>query len=117
MNIVNKLKGHPQVGEGTAYAILFAIATCHLLNDMIQSVIPAMYPLLKDNFGFTYETLDKYIRTNECLDINIKNKIDNMHEKNLFKLQLMDSFKYTISGIINRNINTFIFIHILFLFN
>ena len=54
MNIVNKLKGHPQVGEGTAYAILFAIATCHLLNDMIQSVIPAMYPLLKDNFGFTF---------------------------------------------------------------
>ena len=48
----------------------------------------------EDNFGFTYETLDKYIRTNECLDINIKNKIDNMHEKNLFKLQLMDSFKY-----------------------
>ena len=27
---------------------------CHLLNDMIQSVIPAMYPLLKDNFGFTF---------------------------------------------------------------
>ena len=27
---------------------------CHLLNDMIQSVIPAMYPVLKDNFGFTF---------------------------------------------------------------
>ena len=34
--------------------ILFSIGFCHLLNDMIQSVIPAMYPLLKDNFGFTF---------------------------------------------------------------
>ena len=53
-NILNKIKGHPHVSEGTAYAILFTIGTCHLLNDMIQSVIPALYPLLKDKFGFTF---------------------------------------------------------------
>ena len=40
--------------EGTAYAVLFAMGFCHLLNDMIQSVIPAIYPLLKDSFGFTF---------------------------------------------------------------
>ena len=54
MDILTKLKGHPRVGEGTAYAILFSMGFCHLLNDMIQSVIPAMYPLLKDSFGFTF---------------------------------------------------------------
>lgn len=54
MNLINKIKGHPHVSEGTAYAILFIMGTCHLLNDMIQSVIPAMYPLLKDKFGFTF---------------------------------------------------------------
>lgn len=54
MNIKTFIKGHPQVTEGTAYAILFTIGTCHLLNDMIQSVIPAIYPLLKDKFGFTF---------------------------------------------------------------
>lgn len=53
-NILNKIKGNPHVSEGTAYAILFTIGTCHLLNDMIQSVIPALYPLLKDKFGFTF---------------------------------------------------------------
>ena len=50
----NKLKGHPHLAQGTAYAILFTMGTCHLLNDMIQSVIPALYPLLKDSFGFTF---------------------------------------------------------------
>ena len=53
-NLLDKLKGHPHPTEGTAYAILFTMGTCHLLNDMIQSVIPALYPLLKDKFGFTF---------------------------------------------------------------
>ena len=48
------VKGHPQVRETTAYAILFTMGVCHLLNDMIQSIIPAIYPLLKDRFGFTF---------------------------------------------------------------
>ena len=52
--VLEKIKGHPQVAEGTAYAILFTIGTCHLLNDMIQSVIPALYPLLKDKYSFTF---------------------------------------------------------------
>lgn len=53
-NLLDKLKGHPHMTEGTAYAILFTMGTCHLLNDMIQSVIPALYPLLKDKFGFNF---------------------------------------------------------------
>ena len=53
-NILDALKGHPHVKAETAYAILLAISICHLLNDMIQSVIPAMYPMLKDNLGLTF---------------------------------------------------------------
>ena len=47
----------------------------------------------EDNLGFTYEVLDRYISTGEIDDEDIKNKIDAMHEKNLFKLQLMPSFQ------------------------
>lgn len=46
----------------------------------------------EDNLGFTYEMLDKYIREGIIEDLEIKEKIDNMHEKNLFKLQLMPAF-------------------------
>lgn len=48
----------------------------------------------EDNLGFTYEVLDKYIREGICDNVEIKNRIDVLHEKNLFKLQLMPSFKY-----------------------
>ena len=46
----------------------------------------------EDNLGFTYDVLDKYIRTGEIEDGEVKKRIDTMHEKNLFKLQLMPSF-------------------------
>lgn len=48
----------------------------------------------EQKLGFTYEVLDRYIRTGEIDDREIKAKIDTMHEKNLFKLRYMDSFKY-----------------------
>lgn len=40
--------------QQTVYPILFAISFSHLLNDLIQSVIPAVYPLLKDNYALTF---------------------------------------------------------------
>ncbi len=47
----------------------------------------------EDNLGFTYATLDKYIREGVIEDLEIKEKIDRMHERNLFKLQMMPAFK------------------------
>ncbi len=46
----------------------------------------------EDNLGFTYATLDKYIRTGVCEDPVIKAKIDDKHEKNLFKLKPIPHF-------------------------
>ena len=46
----------------------------------------------EDNLGFTYDVLDRYIRTGKIDNDETKAKIDSMHEKNLFKLQLMPSF-------------------------
>ena len=38
----------------TVYPILLLVSVTHLLNDMMQSVIPAVYPLLKAKFGFSF---------------------------------------------------------------
>src|SRR5437588_795312 len=36
------------------FPILLSISFCHLLNDTVQSLIPAIYPLLKDSFHLNY---------------------------------------------------------------
>lgn len=48
----------------------------------------------EDKLGFTYEVLDRYIRTGEIENPKTKERIDMLHERNLFKLRYMDSFKY-----------------------
>ena len=40
--------------EGTAFRILLAISICHLLNDTLQSVLPAVYPLLKETYHLDF---------------------------------------------------------------
>ena len=41
-------------GHTTVYPILFSIAFAHLLNDLLQAVIPASYPILKLNFHLSF---------------------------------------------------------------
>jgi MFS transporter, FSR family, fosmidomycin resistance protein len=41
----------------TAIRILGAISFCHLLNDMVQSVIPAVYPILKDTYHLDFSQI------------------------------------------------------------
>lgn len=43
----------------------------------------------EEKFGFSYAVLDKYIRTGVCEDAKIKEKIDRMHQKNLFKVKML----------------------------
>ena len=47
----------------------------------------------EENLGFTYAELDRYIRTGEIDDLEKKAIIDRKHVMNLFKLQLMPTFK------------------------
>ncbi|HHU08099.1 MAG TPA: NAD(+) synthase [Clostridiaceae bacterium] len=47
----------------------------------------------EDVFGFSYEQLDKYIRTGEITDKNAREKIDRMHRLSRFKFQAMPMFQ------------------------
>lgn len=51
------VKMEPQKQNETTYKILFIIALCHLLNDSIQSVIPAMFPILEKSMGLSFTQL------------------------------------------------------------
>lgn len=46
----------------------------------------------EEKIGFSYATLDQYIRTGVCEDAEIKAKIDRMYKMNRFKLEVMPSF-------------------------
>lgn len=43
--------------EITAFGIIFAVSFCHLLNDMMQSMLSAIYPMLKTNYGLDFKQI------------------------------------------------------------
>src|SRR5690242_11694759 len=43
-----------QPATETTFAILIAISACHLLNDMMQALLPAIYPTLKAEFNLSF---------------------------------------------------------------
>lgn len=45
---------HKEVVQKTIYSILFSIAIAHMLNDLLQAVIPASYPILKEKYDLTF---------------------------------------------------------------
>ncbi|GGE45039.1 FSR family fosmidomycin resistance protein-like MFS transporter [Pedobacter psychrotolerans] len=43
--------------EKTVFPILFALSFSHLLNDTIQSLIPAIYPVIKSSYGLSFSQI------------------------------------------------------------
>jgi MFS transporter, FSR family, fosmidomycin resistance protein len=52
-----QVKKVEQTETKTMYNILFIISLCHLLNDSLQSVVPAMFPILEKSMGLSFTQL------------------------------------------------------------
>ena len=63
--IVARPVGHAPVVAGTAFGILAALSFCHLLNDMMQSLLPAIYPILKRGFNLDFGQIGLITLTNQ----------------------------------------------------
>ncbi len=44
----------PTAAERTMFRILAAVSFCHVLNDMMQSLLPSIYPILKSSFHLNF---------------------------------------------------------------
>ena len=44
----------PAAASGTAFAVILSLGFCHLLNDMMQSLVPALYPVLKQSHSLDF---------------------------------------------------------------
>jgi FSR family fosmidomycin resistance protein-like MFS transporter len=44
----------PRTAEGAVFSIIMALSFSHFLNDMMQSLVPALYPMLKGAYGLSF---------------------------------------------------------------
>lgn len=55
--MTTNLESPPKIIQKTTYSILFIISFSHLINDLLQAVVPSMYPLLKENFNLNFSQI------------------------------------------------------------
>ena len=46
--------GRRRAAEGAVFSIIMALSFSHFLNDMMQSLVPALYPMLKGSYGLSF---------------------------------------------------------------
>ncbi len=44
----------PAAASGATFAVILSLSFCHLLNDMMQSLVPAIFPVLKADYGLNF---------------------------------------------------------------
>ncbi|HEV7277141.1 MAG TPA: MFS transporter [Devosiaceae bacterium] len=54
------------VAEKTTFSIIVAVAFCHFLNDVMQSLLTAIYPILKVNYGLDFVQIGLLTLTFQC---------------------------------------------------
>ncbi len=55
-----------KIANDTSFTVLSAIGICHLLNDMMQSLLPAIYPTLKDQFQLSFAQVGMITLAFQC---------------------------------------------------
>jgi MFS transporter, FSR family, fosmidomycin resistance protein len=56
----------PTGAQKTAFAVIFAVALCHGINDIMQSLLTAIYPILKVSYGLDYVQLGLLTLVFQC---------------------------------------------------
>lgn len=55
-----------KIAYDTSFTVLFAIGFCHLLNDMMQALLPAIYPTLKAQFHLNFAQIGLVTLAFQC---------------------------------------------------
>ena len=50
----------------TTFSIILALSFSHFLNDMIQSLVPALYPMLKGSYGLSFAQIGLVTLAFQC---------------------------------------------------
>src|SRR5438128_9226504 len=56
-----------RLAESTAFSIILALSFSHFLNDMMQSLLPALYPMLKGAYGLSFAQIGMITLTSQLI--------------------------------------------------
>ncbi len=89
-----------QISGKAIFPVLAAISFCHLLNDMMQSLIPAVYPILKNSFHLNFAQIGLITLTNQLTASLLQPFIGSYTDRNPKPYSLPIGMSFTLVGLV-----------------
>jgi FSR family fosmidomycin resistance protein-like MFS transporter len=91
----------PSRSRETVMAILFSLSLSHLLNDVMQSLLPALYPLLKQNFALSFFQVGLITFTFQCTASLLQPLVGMYTDRHPMPYSLALGMCFTLVGIVS----------------
>jgi FSR family fosmidomycin resistance protein-like MFS transporter len=92
--------------EKTVYPILFAISFSHLLNDTIQSLIPAIYPIIKNSYHLSFSQIGLITLTFQLAASLLQPFVGMYTDKKPQPYSLAVGMSFTLAGLVILSLST-----------
>src|SRR5579859_1584251 len=99
-DIVLPVRNVAETAERTVLPVLLAISLCHLLNDTIQSLISAIYPLVKESYHLNFTQIGLITFTFQCTSSLLQPCIGLYTDKNPKPYSLAIGMTITLAGVL-----------------
>lgn len=86
--------------NGTTFAVILSLSFCHLLNDMMQSLVPALYPILKDNYALTFGQVGFITLAFQCTASMLQPLVGLYTDRKPQPYSLMAGMGFTLTGLL-----------------
>lgn len=90
----------PPLPQRTLYPILFTIAFTHFINDLLQAVIPSVYPLLKTSFNLSFAQIGMITFTFQLMASLLQPFVGIYTDKRPLPYSLTIGMVFTLSGLV-----------------
>ena len=84
----------------TALIVLVALSICHLLNDLLQSLLPALYPLLKSDYALDFWQIGMITLTNQVTSSLLQPIVGHYTDSRPHPYSLAVGMGFTLTGIL-----------------
>ncbi|HKY21097.1 MAG TPA: MFS transporter [Vicinamibacterales bacterium] len=83
-----------------AARILASLSVCHLLNDMMQSLLPSIYPILRQHFGLSFSQIGVITLVNQITASLLQPVIGSYTDRRPQPYSLAIGMAFTLSGMV-----------------
>ncbi|MBM3648792.1 MAG: MFS transporter [Alphaproteobacteria bacterium] len=84
----------------TTFAVILSLSFCHLLNDMMQSLVPALYPILKESYALSFSQIGLITLAFQCTASMLQPVVGLYTDKKPQPYSLMVGMGFTLVGLL-----------------